>query len=327
MGKTREIATTLKATLGGYKGSSIFTYHKIYSSEDKYFRDGMIIDIETLERQIRFLRDRYKIISLRSLIKMIKANKLIDRYVCITFDDGYSDNYRYAYPILKKYSCPATIFLTTDPVDHGVPLWWDRIDGIIADTFSRDDFLSLTDRSPIASFSRYKNRNSIVNAAVDHVNQLDKESRGGFWHEFDQWVSFCGIKEPVSPMLNWDMVREMSKNGIDFECHTRSHAFVDEMSLSDMENELIGSRDRIREMINQPADILACPRGRIMNDEQIRFIQSNFLAVCTTNLGFVDKNSELYSLNRRDSRYLNYKGNFNKIKATLELSGVLDVLR
>ncbi len=128
-------------------------------------------------------------------------------------------------------------------------------------------------------------------------------------------------------MLNWDMVKEMSSNGIDFECHTRSHAFVDEMSLTDMEHELIGSRDRIRQMTQQPADIIACPRGRMMNEEQTGFIKANFIAACTTNLGFVDKTSDLYSVNRRDARYLNYKGKFNKYKAKAELSGALDFLR
>jgi peptidoglycan/xylan/chitin deacetylase (PgdA/CDA1 family) len=35
------------------------------------------------------------------------------RKIVLTFDDGYYDNYRYAFPLLKKYGCRATIFLTT----------------------------------------------------------------------------------------------------------------------------------------------------------------------------------------------------------------------
>ena len=49
----------------------------------------------------------------------------------VTFDDGYKDNYIYAYPILKKYQIPATIFLTYDYIGQDDLFWWDQIGYII----------------------------------------------------------------------------------------------------------------------------------------------------------------------------------------------------
>ena len=65
------------------------------------------------EKQIFHLAKNYKIISLDKIVDRIKNRRSLRRCVAITFDDGFRDNYEIAYPILKKYNVPATIFLTT----------------------------------------------------------------------------------------------------------------------------------------------------------------------------------------------------------------------
>jgi peptidoglycan/xylan/chitin deacetylase (PgdA/CDA1 family) len=56
----------------------------------------------------------YKVISLKELsIKISQKESFSPKSVVLTFDDGYEDNYLTAFPILKKYNFPATIFLVT----------------------------------------------------------------------------------------------------------------------------------------------------------------------------------------------------------------------
>lgn len=99
-----------KGVLKRYR-TIILTYHRIRD-------DGKDSDISVspgkFENQMAYLKKHFNVISLNTLIKNIekKIDILMDN-VTVTFDDGYKDNYLNAYPILKKFKLPATIFLVS----------------------------------------------------------------------------------------------------------------------------------------------------------------------------------------------------------------------
>lgn len=57
-----------------------------------------------------------------SFTPLLRRNKR--RFVCITFDDGYQDNYTLAYPMLKRLNVPFTVYVTTGFIDNQLPMWW-----------------------------------------------------------------------------------------------------------------------------------------------------------------------------------------------------------
>lgn len=81
--------------------------------------ESLIVSPNTFERQMRFLKEwHYNVVPLESIADFIKNKKKVpSRTIAITFDDGYKDNYTYAFPILKKYNLPATIFIVVNEVD------------------------------------------------------------------------------------------------------------------------------------------------------------------------------------------------------------------
>lgn len=95
----------------------IVMYHSI-DLNDKGTR--LVITPENFKRQMEFLkRHRYNVISLGELADILNLNKKIPKKtICITFDDGYENNYRYAYPVLKGLNIPVTIFVMTDSIDR-----------------------------------------------------------------------------------------------------------------------------------------------------------------------------------------------------------------
>ncbi len=80
-------------------------------------------------KQMKFLHDHsYNVVPLAEFIKRIKTDENIPPMtITITFDDGLKNNFLHAYPILKKYNFPATIFVATDFVGKEKFLSWDDI--------------------------------------------------------------------------------------------------------------------------------------------------------------------------------------------------------
>jgi peptidoglycan/xylan/chitin deacetylase (PgdA/CDA1 family) len=105
----------------------IIMYHSV--RPDAAPGNRLVVSPETFERQMRFLKEhRYKVLPLESIASLIGAKKRIPpRALAITFDDGYKDNYIYVFPILKKYSLPATVFVIVEEVGRADRLSWDEI--------------------------------------------------------------------------------------------------------------------------------------------------------------------------------------------------------
>lgn len=108
----------------------VLMYHSVNPKSDKgMYR--LIVEPRTFQKQMQFLKShQYNVVSLETVGRMIKdKEKIPPKTVAITFDDGYKDNYTYAFEVLKKFGFPATIFVIYDEVgrSQGDRLSWDEI--------------------------------------------------------------------------------------------------------------------------------------------------------------------------------------------------------
>ncbi|MGO0121966.1 polysaccharide deacetylase family protein [Desulfothermobacter acidiphilus] len=90
----------------------ILMYHKV-NPDPSAGGLGLRMPPEKFDWQMRYLRTHgYHVVSLEDAYAHLNQGKpLPPKAVVITFDDGYQDNYFYAWPILRRYGYPATIFL------------------------------------------------------------------------------------------------------------------------------------------------------------------------------------------------------------------------
>lgn len=102
--------------LDGYQVVPILVYHRF----SEYCKSSLCIPADTFRRQMKYLKEKgYRVITLRDLFGFLRYQRPIPKKsVVITIDDGYRSAYRIAYPILKKYGFPATLFIYTDFVSR-----------------------------------------------------------------------------------------------------------------------------------------------------------------------------------------------------------------
>lgn len=102
----------------------IILYHRVASVKNDPHQ--LCVSPENFRQQIKFLKENFCLISLAELVQDLKAQKVKNKSVVITFDDGYADNLHYALPILAELDAPATIFLTSGYLNQNKPFYWDE---------------------------------------------------------------------------------------------------------------------------------------------------------------------------------------------------------
>lgn len=88
---------------------TVLLYHRVTDS----VRDNLTVGIEQFDRQMMLLRRHFNLIDLPDLIEMERVPRTDRPTVCVTFDDGYLDNFTNAAPILLRHQVPATFFVAT----------------------------------------------------------------------------------------------------------------------------------------------------------------------------------------------------------------------
>jgi len=106
----------------------ILMYHHVGIPSGKWRLNS--VSEKSFDYQMNFLkRHGFRVISTDELVRGIsEGQEFLRNVVVIQFDDGYEDNYKYAFPILKKYGFPATIFLVSDQIGKRSEfLTWDQV--------------------------------------------------------------------------------------------------------------------------------------------------------------------------------------------------------
>jgi peptidoglycan/xylan/chitin deacetylase (PgdA/CDA1 family) len=241
------------------RGSArILYYHRVNDDNDPFFK---ALPTAVFEQQMKYLARHYRVVSLTEIIRYLEGDGPPDTLVGITFDDGYEDNYRNAFPILSRYNLPATIFLATGSIDSGEPLWFERLAEAVKN--SPCEFIDIEVNEPLRFWMRSQaERLESSSRIFSLLRNLSDTERNLWLSEILRRLGAVGKSERCNKMLSWEHVRLMKGHGIDFGGHTVSHPFLSRLTASQMAWEVSECKRRIEDELQQPVDHFAYPNGR-----------------------------------------------------------------
>ena len=123
----------LKPFFGGV--GAILTLHHVRPPRPDRFQPNRLLEITPhfLTRVVKLLRrSPVDLVSLNELHRRMTEGDFSRRFVCFTFDDGYRDTLKWAYPILRESQVPFAVYVATSFPDRLGELWWLALEAVIA---------------------------------------------------------------------------------------------------------------------------------------------------------------------------------------------------
>lgn len=239
----------------------VLAYHRVTDENDCYFSP---IRVEHFDKQMEFLREKFEVISAEESVERLSKNDVPPNCVVVTFDDGYRDNFSYAFPILKKYDIPATIYLATGCIQEMDVLWHDQICSAFKQT--SETTLNLEDfNDETYDFTNPEERISALYRVLWSLREIPNEKRI-LWTKIIQ--ERLGLKRAVREssgervMLNVEELRTLRDGGIALGAHTVSHPILSQTSLVHARQEICRSKSDIESQLQVQVKTFAYPSGR-----------------------------------------------------------------
>lgn len=183
-----------------------------------------------LEKTIIALkRDGYEFIAMDNVPQAIGTERA-KRFIAVTFDDGYLDNYQNAYPILRKHNIPYTVYIAPGLINGDVHLWWEIIEQVVAirsdivlpSRHGREHFECNTKAEKLATLRALQN---------NIVHKMPEEQQATFIRDLAQLAGIDCVAHNSAELMNWNQVREIAKDPLcTIGAHTYSHFHLKKLS-------------------------------------------------------------------------------------------------
>ena len=270
------------ATLGLLRSSGVFTlvansgwrqrrllilcYHGIALEDEHLWRPRLFVERQKLEERFEGLKKgNFSVLPLGDALQRLRAGSLPPRSVVLTFDDGTYDFFRQAYPLLRIYGFPATVYQTTYYTSLQLPVFnvicsymlWKRRGEVIADVQSLRlpgplDLRTDASRAQIV-------RNLLAHADRENMTGLQRDDIAGRL-ALALKIDYAELKaKRILQVMNESELQEISRNGVDVELHTHRHRTPEDEAL--FRKEIQDNRSTIHKLIGTQPVHFCYPSG------------------------------------------------------------------
>ncbi|MBF5041081.1 polysaccharide deacetylase family protein [Simulacricoccus sp. 17bor-14] len=269
----------------------IVSYHRVvsdFTGELQRSIPGLLISQETFQKHLEEAAAAgYDFASIGDAVDVMAGRRTAKKDLCVvTFDDGYRDVYRYAYPVLKKLGVPAITYLPTAFIGTDRRFNHDRLFHLVRKMQERKNrpFFDTLPAAAAELLQPILSGHKSASATLDDFIEVHPGST--LTEVIDALEQQLGGDPDLTPeqgdIMNWDEVRRMHRDGFEFGAHTLGHTVLTLESTESVEREIGESKRTIeRELGCRVQDFAYC--NGWYSDEIIRVLQAQgFRSAVTT---------------------------------------------
>jgi peptidoglycan/xylan/chitin deacetylase (PgdA/CDA1 family) len=236
----------------------IYMFHMVCPKADMSDPiDELCVSPDFFETFLREHQKRLDFISINDLYARISNKQRSDKpFGIITFDDGYEDNFTYAYPILKNLNIPFVIYISAGLVNDHAPIW--NYPLIIERIVKKNDELIIGGKKYVCQTQEQKNDTFLklkgLSFSLPYAHLQEK-----FRQLFAEY-----LKDDIFPQntLTWEQIEEMAKDPLcTIGSHTMSHCRLTITDNNSLQYELGESKRLLEQHIGKPVEHLSYPYG------------------------------------------------------------------
>jgi peptidoglycan/xylan/chitin deacetylase (PgdA/CDA1 family) len=257
--------------------------------------------------QMRLLADEGSCIPLSDLVRGIRSKSLRPGSVCITFDDGYSDNLVNAKPILQEFALPATFFLTSGYLDGTKGFWWDalerpffreeRIPPKLALAIERGwlafDFAGDTEYRA-AAFAGHRQwrawdpppsqRHLAYHQLWQVLHRLPSSTRDRVLAAIEAWAGGnASDAAATNRPLSLQQVRQLASGpGIEIGGHSVTHSSLALLDRDAQYREILDNKQHLEDLLGGSLHHFSYPHGEFSEETVSLLEQAGYDSACTT---------------------------------------------
>jgi peptidoglycan/xylan/chitin deacetylase (PgdA/CDA1 family) len=279
----------------------ILMYHRFSQSEG-----GVSTSARCFSEQVDYLTSHYELVPLSALARYLTSGRRVPRGLAvITIDDGYSDCYDVAFPILRQQNIPATLFVVTGFVDRATWLWTDKVRYLTARATGPLLEARIGDQGLRIKLDGRASRLTVAARVNSELKLIDDEAKDAAILDM---AASLGISLPDAAPgeffpVTWEQAREMDSNGIEIGSHTVTHPILTRTSRQRLRYELSESRSRLESVLGHKVDLLCYPNGD--NDRSVReeTSRAGYKCAVAADYGLNNGKSNPLALNRMHTEH------------------------
>lgn len=300
------------------KSLCVLMYHRFSRNgeTDKISADEFIAHLEYLSRHA-------SVLSLSETVEMLKnGDSLPPNAAVITIDDGYADSFDIAFPLLRKFRMPATVYAVTDFLDGKCWLWTDLMRYVLSEMTFEDVRIEFAVNDRIEAKLNGKQSRletaSRINARLKKMSNEFKDSK------ITEIARDLKVEIPATPTdefapISWEQAREMDAGKVQIESHTVTHPILTNINQTELNDELRESKKRLEAKLNKNIKHFCYPNGNLNEAVRKSVENAGYESAVTTAYGFVETGANRFLLNRIDAP--------PKIESFAQSASGFDVLR